>query len=194
MLIPLNQITEGLSDSMYMIVMEDDIGGDIFFGALEQIDSSLDVINTVDVGDYIFSFEDPSQLYSFSDEGSSAQHGEHIYCTTTGAERKVFISKSEDDGTLPHNHAYWQSYFSNQNVSCHIYQSMTDILAQYNTNIKDLKEIIAPIQSRVQAPSKIDHAVIRSFFAWMPVEQICKTFEKTTQFMCMLSSTILLVT
>ena len=51
---------------MYMTVLENDTDGDFFFDALEGTDSSLDVIKTVDVGDYTFSFEDPSQLYSFS--------------------------------------------------------------------------------------------------------------------------------
>ena len=112
MLIPLTKDTEDLPDSMYMTVLEDDDDSDFFFDALEDVDSSLDVIKTVDFGDYTFSYEDPSQTYSFSDEGSSAQHGERIYCTTTSAERKVFVSESEDDGTLPQDHAYWQSYFS----------------------------------------------------------------------------------
>ena len=56
MLIPLNQNTEGLSDSMYMTVLEDDTDGGFFFDALEEIDSSLDVIKTVNVGDYTFSY------------------------------------------------------------------------------------------------------------------------------------------
>ena len=78
-----------------------------FFDALEDVDSSLDVIKTVEFGDYTFLYEDPSQPYSISDEGSSAQHGERIYCTTTGAEHKVFVSESKDDSTLPQDHAYW---------------------------------------------------------------------------------------
>ena len=60
---------------MYMTVLEDDTDGSFFFDALEEINSSLDIIKTVDVDDYTFSFEDPSQPYSFSDEGFSAQHG-----------------------------------------------------------------------------------------------------------------------
>ena len=50
---------------------------------------------------------------------------------------------------------------------------------------------MSPIQTRVQNPSKIDHAAMRPFFAWMPVQRICKMFEKTTQFMHMPSSTYL---
>ena len=97
---------------MYLTVFDDDTDGNFFFNALEEIASSLDVINTVDVGDYIFSFEDPSNPYSLSNEGSpSAQHRERIYCTTTGVECKIFVSKSEDDGTPPHDHVYWQLYF-----------------------------------------------------------------------------------
>lgn len=105
-LIPLNQTTEGLPDSMYLTILEDDIHGDFFFDTLEKIDSNLDVINTIDVGDYIFSFEDSSNPYSFSYEGSTTQHKECIYCTTIGAKCKVFVTESEDDGTLPHDHAY----------------------------------------------------------------------------------------
>ena len=68
---------------------------------------------------------------------------------------------------------------------------MTDILAQYDINTKDLKEAIAPVQPCVQTPSVIDCAAMRPFFAWMPVERIQKTFERTTQFMCMPASTYL---
>ena len=41
---------------------------------------------------------------------------------------------------------------------------MTDILAQYDINTKDLKEVMAPVQPRVQAPFVIDHAVMCPFF------------------------------
>ena len=51
---------------MFLNVMEDDTDGNFFFNALEEIDSNLDVINKVDVGDYTFFFEDPSHPYSFS--------------------------------------------------------------------------------------------------------------------------------
>ena len=68
---------------------------------------------------------------------------------------------------------------------------MTDILAQYNINTKDLKAAMAPVQPRVQVPSQIDHAAMRPFFAWMPVDCICKTFEKTTKFKRMPASTYL---
>ena len=91
-LVPLNQNTKGLTDSMYMTFLEDDTDGDFFFDALEEIDSSLDVIKTVDVGHYTFSFEDPFQSYSFSDEGSSAQHGERIYRTTLVLNAKFLLA------------------------------------------------------------------------------------------------------
>ena len=68
---------------------------------------------------------------------------------------------------------------------------MTDILAQYDINTKDLKEAMAPIQPCVQTPSVINHASIQPFFAWMTVERIWKTFEKTTQFMRIHASTYL---
>lgn len=57
---------------MYETVLEDNTNNDFFFYALEEIDSSLDVLNTIDIGDYIFSFEDPANPYSFSDEISAA--------------------------------------------------------------------------------------------------------------------------
>ena len=58
-------------------------------------------------------------------------------------------------------------------------------------NTKDSKEVMAPVKPRIQVPSFIDHAAMRPFFAWMPVECICMTFEKTTQFMHMPASTYL---
>ena len=50
---------------------------------------------------------------------------------------------------------------------------------------------MAPIKPCVQALSKIDHAVMHPFFAWMPFEQIHETFVKTTQFLYMPSSAYL---
>ena len=108
-----------------------------------------------------------------------------------GASIKVYVSELEDDGSLPSDHAFWTSYFSNENLSRHIYQGMGDLGAQYNINNINLNEVMSPIQPRVQTPSKIDHAAMQPFLAWMPVKRICKIFEKTTQFMRMPSSTYL---
>ena len=155
---------------MYETVLEDDTDCHFFFDALEEINSSLDVINTIDIDDYPFSFEDPSNPYSFSNEGSAAQHREYIYCTTTGAEHKLFVTESEDNSTLPHDPAYWHLYFLNQNVSYCIYQGMTDVSTKYDINTKDMKKSMAPVHSHVQAPSKIEHAAISLFYARMPVE------------------------
>ena len=66
---------------------------------------------------------------------------------------------------------------------------MIDVGAQYKINNADLKEAVSPIQPRVQTPSKIDHAAMHPFFAWMSVARIYKMFENTTQYMSMPSST-----
>ena len=83
----------------------------IFFDALEEIDSCLNVNIIIDVGDYTFSFEDPSNQYSSSNDGSADQHGECTYCSTTGAKRKIFVTELEVNNTLPYDHAYWYLYF-----------------------------------------------------------------------------------
>ena len=158
MIIPLTESTDNLSDALYETVLEDDVAGDFFFDALDEIDCSLDTF--VDVGDYTFLVQDPSTPFLTPDQGNADVHGERIYCHVSGASIKVYVSKSEDDGLLPSDHAFWTSYFSNENLSRHIYQGMVDLGAQYNINNIDLNEAMSPIQPRVQTPSKIDHAAM----------------------------------
>ena len=50
---------------------------------------------------------------------------------------------------------------------------------------------MSPIIPHVQVPSKINHKAMHPLFAWIPVEYIFNTFEKTTQYMCITSSTYL---
>ena len=112
MTIPLTQSTDGLPNTLYDTVLEDNIDGDFFFDALEDVDPSLDAY--VDVGDYAFSIKDPYTPFSFPGEGTADNHGERIYEHISGANVKVFVSKSEDDGSLPSDHTFWRSYFSNE--------------------------------------------------------------------------------
>ena len=86
---------------------------------LEEINTTLDAYVTV--GYYTFSVKDPSSPFFIPDEGTAKTHGERIYCHVSGADIKVFVMESEDDGSLPSDHAFWKSYFSNENLSQHIY-------------------------------------------------------------------------
>ena len=51
--------------------------------------------------------------------------------------------------------------------------------------------MLSLIEPRVSTPSKFDHKATRPYFAWLPLDRIKKTFEMTTQFMKMPSSTYL---
>ena len=111
MTIPLTQSTDGLPNNLYDTVLEDNIDSAFFFDTLEDVDSSLDAY--VDVGDYTFLIKDPYTPFSFPGEGTADNHGERIYCHVLGANIKVFVSELEDDGSLPSDHTFWTSYFSN---------------------------------------------------------------------------------
>ena len=73
------------------------------------------------------------------------------------------MNNSKDDGRPPSDHVFWCAYFSKENVSCHIYQDMVDVAAQYNINTQDLKDAISPIEPWIQTPSKIDHEAMSPF-------------------------------
>ena len=55
----------------------------------------------------------------------------------------------------------------------------------------EVHEAMKPTAPHVTTPTKIDHEAMRPYFAWMPLDRICKTFEHTTQFMQSPSSTYL---
>ena len=47
------------------------------------------------------------------------------------------------------------------------------------------------VKPRLSEPTKFDHNAMRSYFGWIPIDQIVKTIRKTTQFMRISSSTYL---
>ena len=55
----------------------------------------------------------------------------------------------------------------------------------------EVHKVLEPKAPSVTTPSKIYHEAIQPFFAWIPVDRVQKTFERTTQFMPMSSSTYL---
>ena len=65
---------------LYDMILEDDIEGDFFFDALDNVDSSLDTY-----GDYTFLVKDPSASFSFIAETNSNNDGELIYCHFSAA-------------------------------------------------------------------------------------------------------------
>ena len=54
------------------------------------------------------------------------------------------MTESEDDGSLPSDHAFWKSYFSNENLPRHIYQGIVDVTAHGE------KSILGAFQDRLR--------------------------------------------
>ena len=95
-----------------------------------------------------------------------------------GADVWVFVTESEDGGSLPHYHAFWNNFFHQENILVGL-------------SGLEVHNAIQASHPGVITPTKIDHQAMTPFFDWMPTECICKTFECTTQFMQMPSSTYL---
>lgn len=108
-----------------------------------------------------------------------------------GANVWVFVTKSEDDGSLPYDHAFWVNFFHHENVSRCIYQGVLDYAAQVGLTSSEVHDILEPSHPCIITTSKIDHEAMQPFFAWMPTERIFKTFKHTTQFIRIPSSTYL---
>ena len=113
--LPITQSNYDLPYVVYNSVLQDDTNGDFFYDALEEVDTTLDAYVTV--GDYTFSIKDPSSSFFLLNEGTAEAHGGHIYNHVSGAYIKVCVLESEDDGSLPSDHTFWMSYFSNNNLS-----------------------------------------------------------------------------
>ena len=143
----------------------------------------------VNVGYFTFSDNYPLSIYWDPDQGSAHAHGKRVYRHISGADVRVFVTESEDDVTLPHNHSFWVNYFHCENVSHHIYQGVLGYSAEVGINNMKVHEVLEPKAPHVTTPRKIYHEAMQPFFAWMPVDRICNTFESTTQFMHMPSST-----
>ena len=179
---PLDDTNENLFPSQYDSVLQDDVNGELYFDALEDIDSDLDKHpgHFINVGDFTFSDNDPLLVYWDPDQGSADAHGERIYWHISGADVRVFVTASEDDGTLPHNHSFWVNYFHRKNISWHIYQGVLDYTAEIGINNMEVHEAMKPKAPCVTTPTKIDHESMQPYFAWMPIDRICKTFERAT--------------
>ena len=190
---PLTSSSAVLLPSQYDSVLQDDVNGELYFDALEDIDPDLSkhLGHYVNIGDFTFSNDNPLSVFWDPDQGSSDLHGERIYRHMLGADICVFVTKSEDDGLHPYDHTFWVKCFHRANISHHIYQSVLDYAAQVSIESLEVHDILEPSSPRITTPTKIDHKVMWPFFAWMPVEHICKTFEHTTQFMRILLSTYL---
>ena len=92
----------------------------------------------------------------------------------SGADICIFVTKSEDDGLHPYDHIFWVKYFHHDNISLNIYQGVLDCAGIESSEIH---YVLEPSSPRVTTPTKIDHEVMRPFFAWMPVKRICKTLN-----------------
>ena len=188
--IQIDALNDGLSPSQYASATQDDVNGDVFYDALDIIDTSDDIFYYT-IGDVTLSNDDSGTVYAPPSQGPPLAHNERVYRHTSGDEFRVFVSESEDNTNLPTNHQFWSTYFSRQNVTRHIYQGIIDSSARYNISAKDIKQTMSPVEPRVSTPTKFDHEAMRPYFAWLPLARIKKTFEVTTQFMQMPSSTYL---
>ena len=173
--------------SQYDSVLQDDVNGELYFDALDNIDSDLDKHpgRYINVGEFTCSDNDPLSICWGPDQCSAHVHGEHIYWYISGADVPVFVNESEDYGTLPHNHSFWVNYFHRKNVSRHIYQDVLDHEVEVGINNIKMHEVLEPKEPRVTTPIKTYHEAMQPFFAWIPVDCICKTFERTIQVMLM---------
>ena len=127
-LIPLDATNDNLLLSQYDLVLQDDVNGELYFDALQDIESDLDKHpgRFVKIGDFTFLDNDHLSVYWDPDQGPADAHGERIYWHISGADVRVFVTTSEDDGTLPHDHYFWVNYFHRENISRHIYQGVLD--------------------------------------------------------------------
>lgn len=69
----------------------------IYFDALEDYDSELDEFE-VNMGD--FTFTSDGDVFLPSAQGSNDMYGLCVYRDITGKEFNVFVSESEDDGSV----------------------------------------------------------------------------------------------
>ena len=145
----------------------------------------------VNVGDFTFSNDEQLTVFWDPDEGSPSLHGERIYRHISGADVRVFVTDSEDDGSLPHDHTFWTNFFHCENISRHIYQGVIDYAAEVGLTCYEVHDAIQASSLRITTPTKVDHEAMRPYVGWMSTDRIRKTFERTTQFMRMPSSTYL---
>ena len=117
-------------------------------------------------------------------------HGLRVYRDITGSEFNVFVSESEDDGSV-FRHEFWEPFFDKTNVCRHIYQAFVESCLELNISPADIKDAMSPVQPRLSEPTKFDHDAMRPYFGWIPVDRIVKTIRATTQLMRMPSSTYL---
>ena len=132
----LDDTNTNLLASQYDSVLQDDVNGELYFDALNNIDSDLDKYPGcyVNVGDFTCSDNNPLSIYWDPGQCSAHAHGELIYWYISGADVPVFITESKDDGTLPHNHSFWVNCFHHKNVSRCIYQGVLDYAADVGIN------------------------------------------------------------
>ena len=103
----LDDTNSNLLPSQYDSVLHD-VNGELYFEALNNIDSDLDKHPglSTNVGEFTFSDNYPISIYWVPNKCSSHVHGGRIYWYISGTDVPVFVNESEDDGTLPHDHSF----------------------------------------------------------------------------------------
>ena len=95
--IPINSSTFDLPESYFDSAIHDIQGDDTYFDAREDSDSELDKFE-VNMED--FTFTSDGDVFLLSTQGSDDIHGLSVYQNITGNKFNIFVSDSEDDGSV----------------------------------------------------------------------------------------------
>ena len=127
-------------------MFQDDINGELYFDTLEDTYSNLDLHPScyVNIRNFTFSSNEPLLVFWDPDQVSSDLHGKRIYCHVLGADVWVFVTKSEDHGSLPYDYAFWVNHFHQENVLRHIYQGVLDYAAWVSISSLEVHDALEP--------------------------------------------------
>ena len=176
-----------MSTSNLNSAQRDVLTDDIYFDSLEDLHSPLDQFNAnvtdiVQFGDYTFCTSDPTLPYIEPGEGDPILHGTNDqpghqawYRHTSGSEINVFVTETEDDGSLPSDHSFWRN-FMQPRIERAIYQGVLDSRQSLGINNNDILDEVAPFHPRLTKPTAVDHEALRPFFCYLPTSRIKQSF------------------
>ena len=139
--VPLTNGREEISNEQVNTAEVDVLTQDIYFDSLQNWDTHIntsDGFNILTFGQHTFSTEDPTVYYDQPSQGLFEQHGHHrLYTHTSGANVHVYVSESDDDGSLVSDHRFWSNFFTPY-ISRYIYQGVIGYSVTLGVNELDI--------------------------------------------------------
>ena len=157
-------------------------------GLLEEVsdgatksDRPTDYTNKIDDATNITKFHDAFNKYI---QGTNFAADDIFYDCLDPTD---FIEDIHVDPTRIETYNHWRTM--DDSTTRLIHQGIRDTCATYNINAGELETALHPILPRVSKPSLIDYESKRPLFAYLPVENIKRTFRYCTQMMRLPPST-----